>query len=186
MGRLLCAGVIVGLVSVTSCGGDDARTQATGDTPPTAAEATGPEPSVSGKDPAAIIVSLDDPPSSWRAEPEPEGKMTAPGRVWMRSRRQSMGSARGRLRTRWRRRSPSQGPFLLAMVATSVDDVAASFDALVERLPACDGTTDAAGFTTLMEPLTFPTIGDEAFAVQADVANANGSKLSYILAESGR
>lgn len=70
------------------------------------------------------------------------------------------------------------------MVATPVDDVETSFDALVERVAACDDTTDAAGFTTLIEPLSFPTIGDEAFAVQADAANPDGSKLSYILAVS--
>lgn len=184
MGPLLCAGVIVALVSVTSCGGDDARTRATGDTAPTSGDPTGSEPPGSGGDPAAIIVSLDDLPSSWRVEPEPEGEDGGSGSCLdsVTETADVFGPTSTADSLAASFAQSDVGPFLFAMVATPVDDVDSSFDALAERLAACDGTTDAAGFTTLIEPLTFPTIGDEAFAVKADAANPNGSKVSYILA----
>ena len=73
------------------------------------------------------------------------------------------------------------GPFLVAIAATPVGDVETFFDALVKRVSACDRTRDPAGFTTVIEPLTFPTIGDEAFAVKGTATNPNGSRLSYLL-----
>lgn len=69
------------------------------------------------------------------------------------------------------------GPFLVAMVATPLDDVDAAFDGLVELVATCGGTMDAARFTTLIEPVTFPTLGDEASAVKASAANPNGATL---------
>lgn len=74
------------------------------------------------------------------------------------------------------------GPFLVAMVATPLDDVEASFDLMVTRLAACNGTTDAAGFTTAIEPFDLPRIGAATFAVRATARNPNGSTLSYVLA----
>lgn len=170
-------------LAVAACGTDEAQTGATGDTGGPNASSKPVEPAATTS-PGAIILDLDDLPSSWREQPAVAG-----GANTSRSCLDSAidtgdefgpGSAADSLAASFAQ--SDLGPFLVAKVATPVPDVQASFDMLVDRVAACDGTTDAAGFTTAVEVLTFPTIGDEAFAAQADAANPNGSTVSYLLA----
>lgn len=177
-----CAGVIVTLLSVTSCGADNAPTDGARATGGPKAATTAREPSVSRRDPAAIIITIDDLPSSWREAPEPEDEGGGSGSC-LDSVTDSVfrlpptGDAAVAAFTQ-----SDLGPLLLAMVATPVDDVETSFDALVDRMAACDGTTDDAGYTSVAEPSKLPTIGDETLAIQATASHANGSKVSYLLA----
>ena len=169
MARTFWTGVVVTILSATSCG--------TGDT---GESNTSSEPA----DAAAIIVTLDDLPPSWREEVEASDEETDSGSCLDSVTEAARGSGPGST-AESETASFAQsdlGPFLIAMVTTPLDDVETSFDGLVDRLAACDGTVDAAGFTTVIEPLTFPTIGDEAFAGKATAANPNGSTLSYLLA----
>jgi hypothetical protein len=69
----------------------------------------------------------------------------------------------------------------VAAVATSVDGSEATFDDLVEHVEGCDGSTDAAGFTTAVEPLPSPAVGDEARAFRIESSNDTGARVSLVL-----
>lgn len=180
---LLCAGLIVALLSVTSCAADDAPTEGARATAGPKAATTATQPSVSPRDPGAIIITIDDLPSSWREAPEPEDEEGGSGGGCLNAVTESVSGlpATGDAAVASFAQS-DLGPLLLAMVATPVDDVETSFDALVDRMAACDGTTDDAGNTTVAEPSTLPTIGDETFAIRATETGRNGSRVSYLLA----
>jgi hypothetical protein len=169
MGGILRTGVVVTILSATSCGNGDTGGSNTSSDPVYKA--------------AAIVVTLDDLPSSWRDQAhasDGEGgsgscldSVTEAAKVLGPSVADSKAVSFAQ---------SDLGPFLIAMVTTRIDDAETSFEALVNRLETCDGSTDAVGFTTVIEPLTFPTIGNEAFAGKAIATNPNGSSLSYLLA----
>lgn len=74
------------------------------------------------------------------------------------------------------------GPFLMTSVALPVDDPAAAV-AEVERLVlGCDGHIDADGFTTSVEPLPAPEVGEEAVAFRGTATDEGGASVGYLIA----
>lgn len=149
-------------------------------TPPSTASAT--VPPASASDPTKIVLRLDDLPSAWQQRPAAAtggadscvDSVTTAGKVF---------GPDSTAETATAVFSQSEmGPFLGAMVATGLANAESSFAALKDGLMACDGITDAAGFTTSLEPASFPAIGDESFAMQAKVSAPNGDAVSYLLA----
>jgi hypothetical protein len=137
------------------------------------------EPDSNGRDPAEIIITLDDMPTGWSPSAEDdEEEDSGEGGSCLDSVFNSSSdlfASNSDVPTAEASFSQSDfGPFLGAAVATEVEQADELFEGLAERFAACDGTTDDQGYTYAVLPVSFPALGDDTFATRID-GEGNGS-----------
>lgn len=187
--------VAVLLVPLAACGDDDESLAADEGTETTASESS-PETSTSeppsgtaggdpeaGAGPDAVLIELGDLPAGWEQLP-PEAVAGDDAGSCL----DALVTAGGPFddsddRTSARAFSQSSlGTFLMTAAARPVDDGAAVVSDVEAVLLACDGETDASGYTTSMEPAPAPDGVDGAIAFRGTASDDRGAQVSYLIA----